>query len=138
MGQSKSWKCQNRRKAAPTVPGAEDRSLKILCEDHNGTHVLPFLCRWHGGASQNVCPQARTIPFASTAASTTRDLTRKSGFLVTTTGLIGNQSAVDCFLSEQRRKEHGPTWIAITAVLFAISLCFSIGATLALQSARYY
>jgi hypothetical protein len=28
-------------------------------------------------------------------------------------------------------------WIAITAVVFAISLCFSIGATLALQSAHY-
>ena len=27
-------------------------------------------------------------------------------------------------------------WIAITAVVFAISLCFSIGATLALQIVR--
>jgi hypothetical protein len=23
-----------------------DRPLQILCEDHNGTYVIPFLCRW--------------------------------------------------------------------------------------------
>ena len=30
-----------------------DRSLEVLCEDHNGTYVLPFLCQWHGGIWQN-------------------------------------------------------------------------------------
>jgi hypothetical protein len=23
-----------------------DRPLEILCEDHIGTYVIPFLCRW--------------------------------------------------------------------------------------------
>jgi hypothetical protein len=23
-----------------------DRPLEILCEDHVGTYVIPFLCRW--------------------------------------------------------------------------------------------
>ena len=30
-----------------------DRLFQILCEDHVGTHVVPFLCRWHNGAWQN-------------------------------------------------------------------------------------
>jgi hypothetical protein len=31
-----------------------DQSLELLCEDHVGTYVIPFLCRWRGGAWQNV------------------------------------------------------------------------------------
>jgi hypothetical protein len=31
-----------------------DQPLEVLCEDHVGTYVLPFLCRWHEGAWQNV------------------------------------------------------------------------------------
>jgi hypothetical protein len=27
-----------------------DWPLQILCEDHNGTYVVPFLCRWRDGA----------------------------------------------------------------------------------------
>jgi hypothetical protein len=27
----------------------EDRPLELLCEDHVGTYVIPFLCRWNGG-----------------------------------------------------------------------------------------
>jgi hypothetical protein len=27
--------------------------LQILCEDHNGTYVIPFLCRWREGGWQN-------------------------------------------------------------------------------------
>jgi hypothetical protein len=27
-----------------------DRAFQILCEDHVGTYVIPFLCRWHDGA----------------------------------------------------------------------------------------
>ena len=27
-----------------------DLALEVLCEDHVGTYVIPFLCRWHGGA----------------------------------------------------------------------------------------
>ena len=31
-----------------------DQSLELLCEDHVGTYVIPFLYRWRGGAWQNV------------------------------------------------------------------------------------
>jgi hypothetical protein len=31
-----------------------DQSLELLCEDHIGTYVIPFLCRWRGSAWQNV------------------------------------------------------------------------------------
>jgi hypothetical protein len=30
-----------------------DQPLQILCEDHNGTYVIPFLCRWRDGMWQN-------------------------------------------------------------------------------------
>jgi len=26
-----------------------DRLFQVLCEDHNGTYVIPFLCRWRDG-----------------------------------------------------------------------------------------
>lgn len=28
--------------------------LEILCEDHVGTYVIPFLCRWNNGTWQSV------------------------------------------------------------------------------------
>ena len=31
-----------------------DQPLEILCEDHVGTYVIPFLCRLSGGAWQSV------------------------------------------------------------------------------------
>ena len=31
-----------------------DRPLELLCEDHIGTYVLPFLCRWTDGAWHSV------------------------------------------------------------------------------------
>jgi hypothetical protein len=31
-----------------------DQAFQILCEDHAGTYVVPFLCRWHDGAWQSV------------------------------------------------------------------------------------
>jgi hypothetical protein len=31
-----------------TLPA--DLPLQILCENHAGTYVVPFLCRWHDGA----------------------------------------------------------------------------------------
>ena len=31
------------------VPPA-DQPLELLCEDHVGTYVIPFLCRWNSGA----------------------------------------------------------------------------------------
>jgi hypothetical protein len=33
---------------------AADRAFELLCEDHVGTYVLPFLCRWTNGAWQSV------------------------------------------------------------------------------------
>jgi hypothetical protein len=30
-----------------------DRPLEILCEDHVGTYVIPFLCRWRDGVWQS-------------------------------------------------------------------------------------
>lgn len=27
----------------------KDRALEVLCEDNNGTYLLPFLCRWTNG-----------------------------------------------------------------------------------------
>ncbi len=35
------------------VPPA-DQPLELLCEDHVGTYVSPFLCRWSGGRWQSV------------------------------------------------------------------------------------
>jgi hypothetical protein len=31
-----------------------DRPLELLCEDHVGTYVIPFLCRWHNGIWQSL------------------------------------------------------------------------------------
>jgi hypothetical protein len=35
------------------VPPAE-QPLELLCEDHVGTYVIPFLCQWSGGAWHSV------------------------------------------------------------------------------------
>jgi hypothetical protein len=34
-------------------PPPPDRPLQLLCEDHNGTYVLPYLCDWRGEAWRN-------------------------------------------------------------------------------------
>ena len=31
-----------------------DQPLELLCEDHIGTYVIPFLCRWRDGAWQGL------------------------------------------------------------------------------------
>ena len=31
-----------------------DQPLEILCEDHVGTYVIPFLCRWKNGIWRSV------------------------------------------------------------------------------------
>jgi hypothetical protein len=31
-----------------------DQPLELLCEDHVGTYVIPFLCQWHDGAWQSL------------------------------------------------------------------------------------
>src|SRR5665213_1218343 len=30
-----------------------DHLVELLCEDHNGTYVLPYPCQWRGGAWHN-------------------------------------------------------------------------------------
>src|ERR1700687_3140741 len=44
------------------VPPAE-QPLELLCEDHVGTYVVPFLCRWSSGAWQSV---ATSTPIQAT------------------------------------------------------------------------
>jgi hypothetical protein len=36
-----------------------DQPFQILCEDHAGTYVVPFLCRWRDGAWQSVATNRR-------------------------------------------------------------------------------
>ncbi len=31
-----------------------DQPHELLCEDHVGTYVIPFLCRWSNGAWQSI------------------------------------------------------------------------------------
>src|ERR1700722_1681866 len=31
----------------------DNKPLQVLCEDHNGTYVLPFLCQWRDGIWQH-------------------------------------------------------------------------------------
>jgi hypothetical protein len=31
-----------------------DQPLELLCEDHVGTYIIPFLCRWSSGGWQSV------------------------------------------------------------------------------------
>ena len=31
-------------------PPPPDQPLQLLCEDHNGTYLLPFRCEWRDGA----------------------------------------------------------------------------------------
>lgn len=33
-----------------SAPPTESKSLKLLCEDHCGTYVLPYPCSWTGDA----------------------------------------------------------------------------------------
>jgi len=40
------------------VPAA-DQSFELLCEDHVGTYVIPYLCRWQGGAWHSVATASR-------------------------------------------------------------------------------
>jgi hypothetical protein len=35
-------------------PPPTDQPLEVLCEDHVGTYVIPFLCRWRNGAWQSL------------------------------------------------------------------------------------
>ena len=37
----------------------EDQPLELLCEDHVGTYVIPFLCRWRNGAWQGLDTNSR-------------------------------------------------------------------------------
>ncbi|MBI1204201.1 MAG: hypothetical protein GC182_17000 [Rhodopseudomonas sp.] len=41
-------------------PPVADLPLQVLCEDHNGTYLLPYLCRWVSGVWMN-CGSGETI-----------------------------------------------------------------------------
>jgi hypothetical protein len=43
---------------APQSPPICQRP-QILCEDHVGTYVIPFLCRWHAGIWENAKTNSR-------------------------------------------------------------------------------
>jgi hypothetical protein len=34
-------------------PPSPDQPFELLCEDHNGTYVLPYVCQWRDGAWRN-------------------------------------------------------------------------------------
>ena len=34
-------------------PPPPDQLLQVLCEDHNGTYLLPFRCEWRDGVWHN-------------------------------------------------------------------------------------
>jgi len=34
-------------------PPPPDLPLQLLCEDHNGTYVLPYPCQWHDTVWRN-------------------------------------------------------------------------------------
>ena len=46
------------------VPPA-DQPLELLCEDHVGTYVVPFLCRWKSGVWESA---ATSTPHRSNSA----------------------------------------------------------------------
>jgi hypothetical protein len=37
----------------------QDQPLEILCEDHVGTYVIPFLCQWRDGVWQSLAANRR-------------------------------------------------------------------------------
>ena len=43
---------------APRSPPIDQR-LQILCEDHVGRYVIPFLCRWRDGIWENAITNRR-------------------------------------------------------------------------------
>ena len=57
-------------------PPPPDRPLHVLCEDHNGTYVLPYLCQWQGEAWRNCASneviEARVVGWRETPPPRTR------------------------------------------------------------------
>jgi hypothetical protein len=44
---------QHRLNEFNVMPPPADRALQVLCEDHNGTYLLPYPCQWSDGAWRN-------------------------------------------------------------------------------------
>jgi hypothetical protein len=44
---------QHRLSEFNVTPPPADRVLQVLCEDHNGTYLLPYPCQWSNGAWRN-------------------------------------------------------------------------------------
>jgi hypothetical protein len=54
---------QHRLSEFNTGPPLPDLPLQLLCEDHNGTYLLPYPCHWQGEAWRN-CANDETIEAA--------------------------------------------------------------------------
>jgi hypothetical protein len=57
-----------------------DQPLEVLCEDHVGTYVIPFLCGWSGGDWKNAATgdpiEARVIGWRVRVDTKDRSRTR--------------------------------------------------------------
>ena len=51
---------QNRLSEFNGGPPPSDHPLQLLCEDHNGTYVLPYPCQWHSNEWRN-CASSEAI-----------------------------------------------------------------------------
>lgn len=57
-------------------PPPADHPLQLLCEDHNGTYVLPYPCQWHGDVWRNCANreaiEATVVGWRETPSAPTR------------------------------------------------------------------
>jgi len=60
-------------------PPPPDLPLQLLCEDHNGTYVLPYPCQWHDAAWRNCASneaiEAAVVGWRETPPARTRSVT---------------------------------------------------------------
>ncbi|MDI1346789.1 MAG: hypothetical protein PSV22_22235 [Pseudolabrys sp.] len=60
-------------------PPPPDLPLQLLCEDHNGTYVLPYPCQWHDAAwhncASNEAIEAAVVGWRETPPARTRSVT---------------------------------------------------------------
>jgi hypothetical protein len=61
------------------APPPSDQPLQLLCEDHNGTYLLPFESEWRDGAWYNVTSPKGANPLDVTVVDGDRRGGRESG-----------------------------------------------------------
>jgi len=49
---------QHRLNEFNVTPPPADHPLQVLCEDHNGTYLLPYPCEFSGGVWRNCASHA--------------------------------------------------------------------------------